>query len=342
MKLIFILFSLIIAGTSFPQGNTGKIMGSAFVDFYYKINGDSTGGDLQYSKLGKNSNGFEARRIKLGYEYNFSEKISTVIAIETEGRKSSTGYYDLYLKDAYIRIKKILPGTDLIAGLQPTPEIGYDGVYSFWSYRSVEKSLLHMRGIISSRDWGVALHGKFVKDKLSCKLMLANGSGLKIDGDKYKKVYATVLFKPVNSLSLQFHSDYSSSDIFENIYTFSGFVGFKIPGFTIGSEVFWNFREARSQPGNTVSPFGFSVFSEFGLMSNGSINLFARLDNFNPNSKSHDNSYTENFLIFGSDIQPVKNLHVIPNLWMNFYSHKKNFIEQKTDVVSRITLVYSF
>jgi len=55
---------------------SGKLWGYTFGDYAYKLHADSAQrGSLQYSKLPKNHNSFNFRRIYLGYDYQFTPNI---------------------------------------------------------------------------------------------------------------------------------------------------------------------------------------------------------------------------------------------------------------------------
>lgn len=68
IKYSFVLFFyFILVQNLFPQ--SGKVIGFAFGDYFYKVNGDSSGEVNQYAQYSKGFNSFEFRRIAAGYDY---------------------------------------------------------------------------------------------------------------------------------------------------------------------------------------------------------------------------------------------------------------------------------
>ncbi|MEO6978614.1 MAG: hypothetical protein ABI113_09560, partial [Mucilaginibacter sp.] len=55
-----------------------RLWGYAFGDLYYKGHGDALnrGGSNQYTGIAQNRNGFQMRRIYLGYDYDINKKFS--------------------------------------------------------------------------------------------------------------------------------------------------------------------------------------------------------------------------------------------------------------------------
>lgn len=64
---------------------SGKIWGYAFGDYAYKLHADSAQrGNVQYSRLLKDYNSFNFRRIYLGYDYQFTANISSQLLLAHE------------------------------------------------------------------------------------------------------------------------------------------------------------------------------------------------------------------------------------------------------------------
>ena len=79
MKRIFtVIFAVLMISTLVYSQNKvekgGKVWGYVFGDYFFKASGDSSGGNLQYSPYTNSSQGFEIRRMYLGYDYVFNEK----------------------------------------------------------------------------------------------------------------------------------------------------------------------------------------------------------------------------------------------------------------------------
>ncbi len=335
---------------------SGKVFVQFFGDYYYKFSGtgDASFSHAQYAKTPKNFNAFDIRRVYFGYTYNFAPKITAKVELAHEGDLLPDGNRGFYLKDAEVDIKDIIPYGNLIVGHTGTPTFATFTEH-IWGYRSVEKTLLDMRKFGGSNDLGVALTGNFSKDKIfGYTVMIGNGTGAKPENSKYKKIYLELHAKLHNGLILEAYTDYEggSNSNGTNLATttFKGFIGYQIPTFTVGlSAVAQTKKNAvTNNAGNLVDakPSGLSIFTHGQLVKN-KLNGFARMDLYNPDKSYsyqnvYDQYYNESFVLFGLDYTPVKNVHFMPNIWINGYSAKNGAPSQKADVVGRVTFYYSF
>ena len=174
------------------------------------------------------------------------------------------------------------------------------------------------------------------------------------------------------------------------------FVAYVVPKFTIGVEVFMNTLmgdvkvtgkdSAVNKSGvkvdnnvyyRTTSAMGTSIFIK-GRINKEKLGYFARFDNYDPTgnlsaiannantlkfsnlTSNYDPTTKEMFTTFGLDYTPVKNVHIMPNIWLNTYesglsatgknsagtSYSKmnsNIVGAKgTDAVYRITFYYVY
>jgi hypothetical protein len=225
-----------------------------------------------------------------------------------------------------------------------------------WGYRSIERTIIDIRRT-TSYDFGATLQGKFDnKGNYGYTIMVANGQGAKPEGDIYKSFYGDVWAKFANKkIIVDLYQDYTKlawgvyvkglngsrySD--RNITKlFAAYVGKK---FTVGAEVFQNTIlgdvAVTGKDGNTyyrnTNAMGFSVFTK-GRITPEKLGFFARFDNYDPggdlskiagdvNTKSYTASTSqyepttkEMFATFGIDYTPVKNVHIMPNIWLNTY-----------------------
>ena len=222
---------------------SGKLWGYAFGDYAYKGGTDENnrGGSNQYTKVPKNANEFQWRRIYLGYDYNISAKFSAefLLAAEddwaagvegqsantantTTGAVSLSGNGDVlpntkfapYIKLANIRWKNIIKRTDLVIGQSATPTFAKNGsgmaAEEVWGYRSIERTITDIRRT-SSYDMGIALQGKIgEKENFGYVLMAANGTGAKPEGDMFKWFYGDIWAKFMNKkLIVDLYQDYA-------------------------------------------------------------------------------------------------------------------------------------
>jgi hypothetical protein len=87
--------------------------------------------------------------------------------------------------------------------------------------------------------------------------------------------------------------------------------------------------------GTDAIPFGYSVFAR-GMIVKDKLGYFARYDSFDQdlNYRAQDippvynrstmfQNYDEQFFVAGFDWSPHKNIHFMPNIWINSYSAKR-------------------
>jgi len=354
--------------------NSGRLWGYMFGDYYVKAQADSLnrGSNSQYSGVPKNRNAFQIRRLYLGYNYNITKKFAAEVLLEAApGETLSNSKLAFYVKLANLRIKDIWKGTDLILGQVSTPGFSMSSE-PIWGYRSVEKTITDFRGT-PSYDFGAALQGKFdPKTKnFGYDLMVANGTGAKPEDDNYKWLYGDIWGKFFDrKLYVNLYMDYNGMSPVNGMEhsrsMIKGFVAYTIPTFTFGVEAYSNHLKNDNQAteistGNvdvlSVNATGLSIFTR-GTIVKDKLNFFARTDFFNPdnkidNSKYHksvgntsgytDPSTKENFITAGLDFTPTKNVHLMPNIWINHYTNQGFAPKYNTsDVVARLTFYFVF
>lgn len=321
---------------------SGKIFVQFFGDYYYKLGGNSSTSfsRAQYAKTPSNFNAFDIRRVYFGYQYNFTSDISAKIELANEGNYLPDGDRAFYLKDAEVKINNIIPYGNLVVGHTGTPTFAMYTEH-IWGYRSVEKTLLDMRHFGGSNDLGIQLNGNFDKNGVvGYTLMIGNGTGAKIENNKFKKLYAEVHARLFNKkIFLEGYTDYEGGTNQQDVTTLKGYIGYQVPTFTIGTALVKQYRKNAIAQGINSDPSGFWIFTHGSLVKN-KLNGFARFDLYNPDKSSN---YNEHFVLFGLDYLATKNVHFMPNIWINSYSAKHSTDpSQKADVVGRVTFYYSF
>src|SRR5690606_11234824 len=89
----------------------------------------------------------------------------------------------------------------LTLGLGPTPVFGL--TESFWGFRSLERTVVDMAGVVSSRDLGVRADGPLGSPALRYSLMVGNNSGVFPEtADEYKRAYGQIAYRPAGGLTL--------------------------------------------------------------------------------------------------------------------------------------------
>lgn len=360
------------------QPNSGKLWGYAFGDYYYKSHADTLkrGGNNQYTAIPENRNAFQLRRVYLGYNYNITSKFSAELLLAAENGATSGGALTdnklaFFIKLANLRIKDIWKGTDLLFGQMATPAFPMSSE-PIWSYRSIEKTIVDIRGT-PSYDLGAALQGKFdpATGNFGYDVMVGNGTGAKPENDNFKWLYGDIWGKFLDKkLYINFYSDYqrmaSINGSMHSRNMIKGFAAYSVPSFTIGVEGYINNLKNDNQAteianGNvdvlTVQAKGISIFAN-KLLIKDKLKFFARYDAFNPDNKIDNNKYItykgntssyndpntkEQFITAGLDFTLAKNVHLMPNVWYNKYTNQGPAnLYNSYDLVYRITFYYVF
>ena len=325
--------------------------GTVFLDYFYKINGDTIySGTADYAKTEKDFQAFSFRRVIFGARYNFTENISANTAIEAnDGLTFTSGDRLFFVKFANAEFRKIFKYSKLLAGLSATPTYSINAE-PVWGYRSIEKTITDMRGLGASTDLGVLLTGNFSKDEMfGYSMMVGNGRGTKIASNKGKKFYGSLFGRFAGKkLITEIYSDYFFEPTDKSKITLKGFVGYSDESFAAGVEVIKQQQMNYYKDTADISPFGVSVFAS-AVLTKGKLKAFARYDFFENDtdfeqgrSYAIQNYFKENFITAGIDYMPIKQLHIMPNIWINTYTDKRTTgaVERKPDVVGRVTMAY--
>lgn len=227
-----------------------------------------------------------------------------------------------------------------------------------WGYRSIERTITDIRRT-SSYDFGASLQGWIdTKGNFGYDAMVANGTGAKPEGDQYKWVYADVYAKFWDKkIIIDLYQDYTKLNWGVWVKGMNGpwyhdrnmtklFVAYQGPKLTVGVEAYQNTLMGDVQVTGldkgtyyrNTKATGISVFTK-GRITKDKLGFFAMFDNID-NSGNLDNIigdkniatiskvYTtqydpgtkEMFGTFGIDYTPIKNVHIMPNIWINVYN----------------------
>ena len=380
MQIKFYLASLLFTGITYnmhAQDTTkaklefkasGKVWGYVFGDYYYKLHADSMNrGTGEYSNMKENANAFAIRRAYLGYDYNISEKFSAEFLLSHENSYDVQSNRAVFIKAANVKWKNILPKNDLVIGQSATPTWSFVSE-KMWGYRSVEKTVTDIHKAGSSNDLGIALQGKIDSaGNFGYNLMVGNGTGSKIENDVFKKMYAEVYAKFLDKkLVVDLYTDYERIQLqlfHKSKMTSKIFLGYQTEKITVGLEAFQQvqqnyamYTDTTVMKGDTtdVSLFGTAVFLK-GVIIKDKLTFFVRADLYDPDSNfnkdyvyagSYSGYNTEMFSVAGFDYTPMKNIHIIPNVWYRSYQSRakgaSGLAKTDYDLVPRITVHYVF
>jgi hypothetical protein len=346
-----ILLSLTCLNINSQTG--GTLSGLVFGDYYYKMSGDSSGGTGEYSALKKTSQAFSLRRIYLTYNHVINEKFSAQFQLESSDKIVTSTRLGVFVKTAYLEWTNVFKGSNLQIGLIPT--------YSFaiaekmWNYRAVEKTVSDFRGLTISSDMGIGLRGNFDNaGNYGYTATIGNGSAQKPEINKFKRYYASLFAKPVKGLTLEVYSDYEpfddlAADVKRNKLTLRGFAGYQAERFSAGAELVRQTQKNWVTKDADIIPMGISFFVWGNILkgdaktSSNMLNAFAKFDMYNPDTKNDTLGYKENFFTAGLDFMPFKDVHFMPNVWLNSYSDKSSAnVKRDADVVVRMTFFYVY
>ena len=169
-----ILAAALVFAVTGETRSQGKFSGVFYGDYFYNIARDSSTTRANLSNSAVNGpvsdQGFVIRRVYFTYDYDLAEQFATRFRLELDETPNSSAQYavlsngniGVFVKDAWLRWKNIFKGSDLYFGIQPTS--AYEISEGIWSYRSLEKTIMDLRGIASSRVLGIALRGKLDDD----------------------------------------------------------------------------------------------------------------------------------------------------------------------------------
>ncbi|MGB2868042.1 MAG: hypothetical protein WBD36_06310 [Bacteroidota bacterium] len=347
---------VLLASGAFSQG---KFSGYMFGDYFYNVHRDGSLGALSnVATPGTTAmQAFQLRRIYFAYDNDISEKFTSRFRLEVDqAALSGDGKIIPFVKDAFLRWKNVFNGSDLFFGIQPTP--AFDVSEAAWGYRSLDKTIMDLRGIVAARDLGVALRGRLTDDgMLNYWVMVANGAGTsKPETDKYKRYYAHVQARPMQNLQLTVNFDYADRAEKTNPYqagtkvgnamtTISGFAGYTMDNINIGAEAFMQLTANGYDNGTSLASqngFGMSLFGSYGLKSD--LALVGRYDYFDPNTDTNTRAYGDirNYVLAGISWKPDKNVSVIPNIQYETYETLPNGTSVDASLTARVTLYYIF
>lgn len=335
----------------------GRFGGYMFGDYFYNVSRDSSIASLSNTANGgaKAFQAFQFRRIYLTYDDDISDQFSARLRFEADqAALFSNSTLGTFVKDAYLRWKNIFAGSDFYFGIQPTP--AYEVSEGLWGYRSLEKTIMDLRGIVSSRDFGIALKGKLGNDGLvHYWLLVANGNAQRPENDKYKRFYAHIQVKPSGSLQATAYFDYADRADVVNPYnpgtkvgnamtTVAGFVSYnEQDAFTIGCEAF--LQSTANGYNNSTSlvsrnAMGVSLFGSANLQPD--VALVGRYDYFDPNTDGNSKGDIRNYVIAGVSWKPNKNVSVIPNILYETYESAPGGPSIDPSLTARMTFYFIF
>ncbi|MDF1613269.1 outer membrane beta-barrel protein [Stygiobacter electus] len=361
-KVVFVLLILMLSNILFAQEvvNKGRFSGYMFGDYFYNVGRDTSISSLSNVANGgiKDFNGFQFRRIYFTYDYNISEKFTTRLRLSHEPKTyGSDDKLVFFIKDAYIQWNDIWAGSDFIFGIQPTPT--WEVSEAIWGNRFLEKTLLDLRGIATSRDFGISLKGKIDKQGIfKYWLMIGNNSGNSFESDKYKRFYAHIQYTPNKQFTATLYADLKArpnindpasittprATVANNDLTYALFLGYREKdAYSFGFEGFLNSRQNGMLSKGTLKDktgMGLTLFGSYNFKKE--LSIVGRYDYYDPNADSDIKADSRNLFIISLNYKPDEKVTISPNVIIETYEKASNGKNIDASITPRITFFYSF
>ncbi|HTY37633.1 MAG TPA: hypothetical protein VMH23_11005 [Bacteroidota bacterium] len=362
---ISLLLAFVLAVVAQDKGPAGKFSGYMIGDYYYNLQRDAGYAGLANNASSSAAPGgtamqsFLLRRVYLTYDDDISEQFTTRFRLEADQGTDvlNSGKIGVFVKDAYLRWKNVFSGSDLIFGIQPPPT--YDVSEAAWGYRSLEKTIMDLRGIYGSRDVGLALKGKLVESGMfNYWVMIGKNAGnAPATTSKFNRYSAQLHIKPVTNLQATLYFDYlgaadkadpfnKGSFVGNTTSTLALFVGYaEANKYNFGVEAF-----TQSTANGYTAPAATSLSSltKTGVSGWASVNLTSdiavvgRYDNYDPNTNDAAKGDVRNYIIGGVAWKPNKNVSIIPNILYETYEAPATGSSPDASVTARVTFYYVF
>lgn len=340
----------------------GKLSGLMFGDYYYNISRDGGLSGLPNSASASAAPGptsmqaFQFRRIYLTYDYSISDQFVTRLRFEADQGSDLLvgGKISDFVKDAYITWKNVFSGSNLTFGIQPPP--AYEISEAAWGYRSLEKTLMDLRSIVSSRDQGLSLKGRLAGDGVvNYWMMIGNNSANTPASAKYKRYYAQIHLKPSATLQATLYGDYKAApdiadpyhagqSLANGVLTTALFIGSSEKDlYSVGAEGFVQSTSHGIDNGSSLGTrtgLGLSVFGWYAVRPE--LAVVARYDHLDPNTDASAGGDVREYIIGGIDWKVEQGVSVIPNLLVETYQAPAGGKSPDASVTARLTVFYTF
>ena len=370
-------------------GQTVKVGGLAYVDYFYRLGDDDESALWQKPKdnlwdtdrdvtINDVLHGFTYRRVYLTTDATISEKFKARFRLEANDKHAGSKGPIPFVKDMWVDWN-YTGNHSARAGIMPPP--AFQLSEHVWEFRSLEKTILDVQGVNSSRDFGIRFDGPIpIRNGLvRYAVMLANGGGNRAEHDKNKRGYAQISIHPSDKLVFSVGADYGKylnqfsldGEVFRSppyrevrASVFGGYEGdvarFGVEAFlyelkrkeeqtrTVRRENEAGYIETSTyEPSTRLS--GVSVFGSVKI--NPLVELVGRLDLTKDDGDfgaidAYDRILDETLVLVGVAFTPNKHVRIIPNLWWfgSDYQEEdeREFSGKGKNRMGRVTIEVSF
>lgn len=308
---------VVMMGGGTVVGQEVDVGGRIYADYFYNVSSpDGAAQDLH---------GFTYRRLYLTADFRLSEDIEGRARLEAnEGTAGPDGPIP-YVKD--LSLTWTYTGEHrAILGVTPPP--AFERSEDVWGYRSLDKTILDLQGIVSSRDFGLRLDGPLTAGgAVRYAIMYANNSGVQPESDSHKRVYGRLEVHPAEQVVFVGGADYAGyPDQRDQGIRLSAFGGYTSDPLRIGLEGYWYDDE-------TEERLGSSLFGRVQVVP--AWELVARVDR--GLVRRPEGASSETFFVAGVAYQPRPGVSLIPNVRLRSFDG-----ESDPHTRARLTVEASF
>ena len=354
ISICLVVLSLVVPARSQMQG---RFSGLTYFDYYYNIERPANQSLLSNAAVNgpKDLQGFQIRRLFFTYDDDLSKEFATKLRMDADQQATtSDGRISFYLKDASLTWKNIFRGSNLCVGLQPT--LPFEVIESVWGFRSIEKTILDLRGLVSTRDMGVSLKGRMdEEDIIEYGILVGNNSASKPSSTKYKRYYGQVVVKPIKNFILAMCADYNDRALAPDPYD----IGLSVANGTLTGDVFAGLVDSgicnagiELSSGTTFHGYNNGItlgnLQSIGISAFGSVHIHGlftvvgRFDYFDPNVDASARGDSRNYFMVGVAWNPIPAVSLIPNALYEMYEAAPGGTNPSSSVTARITINYVF
>lgn len=322
-RAVLVTLLAVLAALGRPAfGQEVDVGGRAYVDYFYNVEtpeGDDEG-----------LHGFEYRRLYLTTDFTLSEALSGRARLEAP--EGATGVSGVKVKDLSLTWNY---AGDHAAHVGVTPPPAFGLAEDVWGYRSLDKTILDLQGIVSSRDFGLRVDGPVTSTgMIRYAAMISNNTGTGfVETDRYKRIYGQIELRPTDRFLFVAGGDYAGyNDERDGATRLSAFGGYSTDRFRVGLEGYW-YKVAMTN-GSSALDIGGSLYGIVRVTS--SWELVARIDRSREPVAGGWDTQFDTFVVGGVAYRPHSNVAFIPNLRV------RDLSTAGAETTARVTLEVDF
>lgn len=263
--------------------------------------------NTEYSN-GATRSAFELERAYLGYQYQFTENLSSRVLFDITVPKDANSEFTLHVKNAFVSYRE--NQLELTFGMIPTLQVGMQE--DFWGYRYLLKSHQDLYKMVSTADIGLSAAYAMFDKKIGADLSIINGETYKhVQADNYFKTAFGLTLKPIKDLTLRAVYDFMGT---QNAQTsVITFLAYKLGKHSLGVE--YNLQQNVGMQ-NGKDYWGTSVYCTVAPAKH--FEIFGRFDYLSSNtldgaSENWNASKDGQLWVAGLEYNPLKGLKITPN-----------------------------